>query len=66
MFYDIALILIVLIANYFSFRLGFKAGKGTEPKVDRPTLKRKYDRRERTLLSNIENYDGTSNNQKKL
>ena len=66
MLYDIVLILVVLTACYFSFRLGFKSCKGIDPKIDKPAFKRKYDKKTNTLLANIENYDGTPNNQKKL
>lgn len=67
MLYDILLILIVLLATYSAFRLGFKCGKGIEPKIEKPSVKRnKTDKKARTLLDNIENYDGTANNQKKL
>ena len=68
MLYDILLILIVVFVSYFFFRLGFKAGKGIEPKVSYPTLKRntKADKKNEILMKNIENYDGTSNNQVRL
>lgn len=67
MLYDILLILIPLVASYLSFRVGYKCGKGIEPKIEKPSIKRnKADKRAKTLLDNIENYDGTANGQKKL